>query len=150
MKNKKTILSLFALFVVGLLMSVTAVSAYRGDYTTQGPYYDEERHEEMETAFENLDYAKWHELMTENGRGSRVLEKVTEENFAKFVEAHNAGLSGDYETANQLRSELGLNNGVGPKDGTGYKQGNSKVQRNLGNRDCLGTGQNLGQGKGRA
>ncbi|MGE0793377.1 MAG: hypothetical protein AB7V77_04345 [Candidatus Woesearchaeota archaeon] len=116
----KGIMSIFAIFVIGLIVFASAVSAYRGDYLVKGPDYDEERHQEMEEAFEDLDYAKWYELMTENGRGSRVLEKVTEENFEKFVEAHNAGIAGDYETANEIRAELGLNNGL--RNGTGYKQ----------------------------
>ena len=119
----KTIFGMFALLVVGIMISTTMVSAYRGDYTTQGPNYNEERHEVMEEAFETMDYEAWYGLMTEDGRHGRVVEIVTEKNFVKFVEAHEAAENGDYETAAKIRAELGLNNGNGPKDGTGFGKG---------------------------
>lgn len=119
---KKNFLAILSLFIVGMIIATGFVSAYRGDYSIKGPEFSEELHQEMTSAFQDLDYAKWYELMTENGRHSRVLEIVTEENFEKFVQAHNAGLTGDYQTANEIRAELGLNNGNGPRDGTGYKQ----------------------------
>lgn len=121
--NKKTMFGLFALAIVGMILSTTMVNAYRGDYTTTGPYYSEDRHELMEQAFEDRDYNAWKELIAENGINSRVASVVTEENFETFVQAHEAGTNGDYEVASQLRSELGLNNGQGPQDGNGHKQG---------------------------
>jgi len=121
--NKKTIFGLFALAIVGMILSTTMVNAYRGDYTETGPYCDDDRHELMEQAFENDDYAAWAELMAENGVNSRVMSVVNEDNFETFVQAHEAGTNGDYELASQLRSELGLNNGQGLKDGAGHKQG---------------------------
>ena len=119
----KTIFGMFALMVVGIMLSTTMVSAYRGDNTLEGPNFKEERHEEMEVAFETMDYDTWYELMTEDGRHSKVVEVVNENNFATFVEAHEAAENGDYETAAQLRAELGLNNGHGPRDGTGFGKG---------------------------
>lgn len=135
--NKTNILGMFALFAVALLVTMASVSAYKGDYSVKGPDFSEDRHELMESAFENEDYQAWYQIMSENGRGSRVLEKVTEENFAKFVQAHNAGISGDYELANQLRAELGLNNGNGPKDGNGFGRVN-------GEKNFKNQGMNLG------
>ena len=119
----KTIFGMFVLMVVGVMLSTTMVSAYRGDSNTEGPNFNEARHESMETAFETMDYETWYQLMTEDGRHSKVVEVVTEDNFAKFVEAHDAAENGDYETAAQLRAELGLNNGHGPRDGTGFGKG---------------------------
>ncbi len=119
----KTIFGMFALMVVGLMLSTTLVSAYQGDPNVEGPDYSEDRHESMEGAFETMDYDMWYELMTEDGRHGRVVDVVTESNFAKFVEAHDAAENGDYELAAQLRAELGLNNGQGPKDGTGFGKG---------------------------
>jgi hypothetical protein len=142
--KKTTIFSLLAVMIVGMILSTSLVSAYRGDYSTQGPNYNEERHELMENAFDTLDYDEWYGLMTIDGRHPRVVDVVTEANFATFVQAHEAGVSGDYETAASLRSELGLNNGQGPKDGTGFgkNQGNGMGQGS-------GTGQGKGQGMGR-
>ena len=82
----------------------------------------------MEDAFDTLDYDKWYNLMTEDGRHSRVVDVVTESNFKTFVQAHEAGKSGDLETASTLRGELGLNNGNGPKDGSGYGKGQGNGQ----------------------
>ena len=121
--KKTAIFGLLALMVVGLVATTGLVSAYRGDYSVKGPDFNEERHETMEDAFESLDYDAWYALMTENGRHPRVVELVTEDNFETFAEAHEAGENGDYETAAEIRAELGLNNGNGPRDGTSYGKG---------------------------
>jgi len=157
--KQKTIFGLFALMIVGVLISTSLVSAYRGDYSVKGPYYNEERHEAMEDAFESLDYDAWYELMTANGRTPGVVGVVSESNFETFALAHEAAENGDYETAAELRAELGLNNGNGPRDGSGrgngMGQGRGQGQRmqqnsfvdadNDGNYDNL----ELRQGKGR-
>ncbi len=122
--KKITIVGLLALMVIGLVFSMSAVSAYRGDYSVKGPDCNEERHELMENAFESLDYIVWYGLMTENGRHPRVVDVVTESNFETFVQAHEAGENGDSENAAELRSELGLNNGNGSRDGSGFGKGN--------------------------
>jgi len=122
MKKMKTI-GVLALVFVGMVFSATMISAYRGDYSVEGPNCDEARHEVMEDAFESLDYDAWYALMTADGRHPRVVDVVTEENFATFIQAHEAGEAGDTETAAELRAELGLNNGNGPRDGSGYARG---------------------------
>ena len=123
-KMKKTaMLGLLALLVVGLLATTGIVSAYRGDYSVEGPNCNEERHKAMESAFESNDYDAWFELMTDNERHPRVVDVVTEDNFVKFVQAHEAGKNGDFETVAALRAELGLNNGNGPRDGSGRGKG---------------------------
>ena len=110
----------FALMAVAVLSLSVMVTAYRGNFEEKNPYYEEGRCTEMLDAFDEYDYEAWRELMTMNGRHSRVLDVVNEDNFHLFVEAHKAGKNGDYETANALRAELGLNNGVGPKNGEGF------------------------------
>ena len=153
-RAKAAIYSLFALMIVGTL-TISFVSAYKGDYTVKGPNCNEERHDAMEVAFESSDYSAWHDLMAEDGRHPRVLDVVTESNFDTFAQAHTAAQNGDYETARELRAELGLNNGNGPQDGTGHKMGQGEGQQmhrnncidadNDGNCDNSGSG----QGKGR-
>jgi hypothetical protein len=121
--KKTNMIGMMALFVVGMVLSAGAVSAYRGDYSVEGPNYTPERHTEMEQAFEDMDYESWYNLMTEDGRHPRVVDVVNEDNFDLFIQAHDAGKSGDSETAAAIRVELGLNNGMGPKDGTGFRRG---------------------------
>ena len=104
--KKNTIIGMMALFVVGMIISVGAVSAYRGDYSVEGPNYTPERHEEMQQAFEDEDYESWYNLMTKDGRHPRVVDVVTEENFDLFIQAHDAGKSGQSETAAAIRAEL--------------------------------------------
>ena len=74
----------------------------------------------MEDAFDQLDYDSWYALMTEDGRHPRVVDVVKGDNFAEFVEAHEAGLMGDVDTADSIRQSLGL--GVGSKMGSGNGQ----------------------------
>lgn len=152
-RAKAAIYGLFALMVVGML-TISFVSAYRGDYTVEGPNCNEERHDAMETAFNTLDYGAWHDLMTEDGRHPRVVDVVTEENFETFAQAHAAAQNRDHETARELRAELGLNNGNGPKDGTGHKMGPQGKGQQMHRNNCVdpdndGNCDNSGSGQGK-
>lgn len=117
MKMKNTVLTLGATALVlgGLFMIPNAVSAYRGDPSIEGPDCTEERHQEMEQAFENNDYNAWKEQM--QGKG-RVIQVVNEGNFARFAEAHELAEEGKLDEAKQIRQELGL----GLRDGSGQGQ----------------------------
>ena len=101
-----------------LFATVPSALAYRGDPNVQGPNYSPERHEAMEKAFENKDYNAWKNLM--QGRG-RVTQVVTEQNFARFAEAHELAEQGKIQEANQIRQELGL--GLHNGSGQGQKMG---------------------------
>jgi len=152
---KKTVAGLFTALII-LSVFAGVVSAYRGDPSVQGPYYSEERHASMTEALDNLDYDAWVALMTENGRHPRVVDVVTEENFATFVEAHQAALDGDAATAEELRAELGLGLGDGPRQGYGQGMGRGlrAQQSEFVDADGDGVCDNLGtgfayQGRGR-
>jgi len=134
MTNKKLILGISALtLAAGALLIPGKVSAYQGDYTKKGPDCDTEKHEAMEQSFENNDYQAWVELM--EGKG-RVTQVVTEDNFARFAEAHKLAEEGNFDAADTIRQELGLRTRDGEKVGAGYKQGNGQ-----------GRGQGLGMEK---
>ncbi len=110
--RKKNIFALLALLIVGII-STGLVTAHIGDNEIKGSNYSEERHEAMTAAFESNDYLAWKTLVEEraeeNDRTPKVLEVINEDNFDTFVEAHNARVSGDHETAKELAEELGLN-----------------------------------------
>ncbi|OGZ19377.1 MAG: hypothetical protein A2494_01300 [Candidatus Lloydbacteria bacterium RIFOXYC12_FULL_46_25] len=115
--NKKLLgLGVAALVLGGIGVSAGTALAYRGDPSVKGPNYSVERHEAMEKAFENKDYAAWKTLM--QGRG-RVTQVVTQENFAKFAEAHELAEQGKIAEAKQIRNELGLGLGQGAGRGMG-------------------------------
>lgn len=69
--------------------------------------------EEIQTAIQNGDYTAWKTLMEENNnpRNEEMLSAVNEENFHLFSEMHNAMQSGDFDSAQQIREELGLEQG---------------------------------------
>lgn len=108
-----------------LYLSAGGASAYRGDPNVQGPNYTAERHEAMTQVFANKDFEAWQKLMTETGRGGRMLEVVdTPEEFGKLVEMRQRRLEGDTAGADQIRAELGLGQGYGAgKQGGGRGQG---------------------------
>lgn len=122
MNTKKILLSVSALALVGIA-SLTAANfafAYQGDYAKTGPNCTPERHESMETAFENNDYNAWEDLMQGRGRVSQV---ITQDNFDKFAEAHRLAQEGKYAEADAIRGELGLRTSGGQKVGAGFGQG---------------------------
>ena len=59
--------------------SASKALAYRGDPAKTGPNYSPERHEAMETAFDNNDYNAWKTLMGDRG----VTKKINESIFAR-------------------------------------------------------------------
>jgi hypothetical protein len=124
MVNKKNIgIGIIAIVAVVFIAFVASNSAYayKGNSEIKGPYYSEDRHLEMEKAFDNLDYDAWKNLMSQNNMHPRVLDVVTKDNFARFAEMHKAKESGDLETANKIRSELGLGNGMMNNQGLGSR-----------------------------
>jgi len=130
MNKTKIILGISALtLVAGALLTTSGVSAYQGDYTQKGPNCTLEKHEDMVQAFDNNDYQAWADLM--EGRG-RVTQVITQDNFAKFSEAHRLAQEGNYDAADAIRQELGLRTRNGERVGAGHRQGN---------------GQGLGMGK---
>jgi len=115
MKKTAIVLGITAVVLGGVLFTSQSVFAYKGDPNVKGPNYTAERHTAMEAAFAKKDFNAWKKLM--EGRGAT--QKVTAQNFAKFVEAHNLAEAGKTDAANKIRAELGL----GLKNGTGMRQG---------------------------
>jgi len=120
MKKTILILGVTALVLGGMSIIPNTASAYRGDPNVEGPNYTEERHQEMEQAFENNDYQAWKNLM--QGKG-RVIQVVNEDNFAQFAEAHRLAEEGKMDEAKQIRQALGLGLGNGAGNGTGQGRG---------------------------
>jgi len=124
MKKATLTLGITALFLGSLFMLPESADSYRGDPSISGPDCTEERHQEMEQAFENLDYEAWKNLM--EGKG-RVAQVVNEDNFARFAEAHRLAEEGNMDGAKQIRQELGL--GLRDGSGKGSGQGNGQGQK---------------------
>ena len=125
----KTLLTLgaSALVLGALVILPGTVGAYRGDPSMESPDCTEERHEEMEQAFETENYEAWANLM--QGKG-RVTQVVNEDNFARFVEAHRLAEEGNADEAMRIRQEeLGLGLGNGSGDGSGQGQGEGQGQK---------------------
>ncbi|MDD5469352.1 MAG: hypothetical protein PHO92_00930 [Candidatus Peribacteraceae bacterium] len=84
-----------------------------------------QQHEEMMQAIEDGDYGAWKALIEEKpGRGSKMLEMITEENFATFAAMHQKMEEGDKQAAEVLREQLGVEcMGGKPDAGRGWKHG---------------------------
>jgi len=123
MKKITLILGAATLVLGSLFMLPGLVNAYRGDPGVEGPDCTEERHQEMEQAFENNDYNAWKEQM--EGKG-RVVQVINETNFTRFAEAHKLAEEGKLDEASQIRQELGLGlkngSGQGEQKGSGMGQ----------------------------
>lgn len=119
MSTKNIVLGGVGMVVLSALAyTATSVSAYRGNTDQKGPNYTEERHAQMEQAFESKDYAAWKNLMAGKGR---ITEVVNEGNFSRFAQMHELKEDGKYAEADAIRQELGLGNGNGNGKGHGMK-----------------------------
>ena len=67
-----------------------------------------ENREEIRAAVENGDYNAWAELHEGTEFGSKILEHINEENFAKLGKLHEALENKDFETVKELKAELGM------------------------------------------
>jgi hypothetical protein len=119
MSKKLILLGATALVISGFILNPAITEAYRGGPNTQGSNCTGERHEAMEQAFKNNDYNVWKELVSGEGRITQI---ISEENFARFAEAHRLAEEGRLDEASQIRQELGF--GLGNRHGDGLDQGN--------------------------
>ncbi|MGV8163091.1 MAG: hypothetical protein ACP5N2_07200 [Candidatus Nanoarchaeia archaeon] len=149
MKNKnKIVVGIFGLFIVSVLAFAGLTYAYRGDATVQGPNYDADVHEQLELALENNDYDAWLKIRQDNNlpMNGRMFQVINKDNFEKYAQMHEANEEGDYETANAIRAELGLGQGmmkrgIGQGNGKGMGTGNSQAQGSM-----QGAGQRMQSG----
>lgn len=63
---------------------------------------------EIREAVENGDYNAWVELHSQGEHEAKILEFITEENFYLLGELHEAIQNQDFETAKEIKAELGL------------------------------------------
>jgi Spy/CpxP family protein refolding chaperone len=104
-KSKKVIvLALLMLIVLGGAGVVLAADNGKWLGGNRGA-----RQEQMKTIIENNDYNQWKQLMGNRG----AAQKITEQNFPKFVEMHKLMTAGKLDEANKIRQELGLGQGNG-------------------------------------
>jgi hypothetical protein len=117
--NKKQLIRNIALFVaIAGIAGITATSAFGGEKGEGRPEFTpdpakqaqmEAQRTAVETAMTAGDYSAWKALMeNKNGRGLEMLDKITADNFAKFVEMHNLMKAGDKDGAKAIADELGL------------------------------------------
>jgi len=90
---------------------------------------------QFETAVESGDYTAALALHEQYGFGGRMMDSLDASSFAKFSDMHKAMDAGDYEKAQQIRSELRSESGVG----AGLGMGSSKQ---------AGNGRGMGRGTG--
>jgi hypothetical protein len=110
MKNK-IVLGLAMVFAISVLS--LGILAYKVNPGAKGPNYNEDVHEQLESAMERGDYHGWLSIRQANGlpTNGRMFQIINEENFDKYVALHNANLAGDTETAFAIKAELGLGQG---------------------------------------
>jgi hypothetical protein len=112
-----------------------------------------ERHSEMEAKHAEMDlvisqgYDAWKEFVSDNPRGEQMLEVISEENFELLVQMHEARSSGDFELAESLAQELGLEAPEG-KLGPGLHRQERGQKHGMQGGSKQGPGMQDGQGQG--
>lgn len=78
-----------------------------------------EEHEAIQDALEAGDYQAWKDLIASR---PKITDVINESNFDQFVQMHNYMQEGDFEAADAIRDELGLDQ-FGPMRGMGIHRG---------------------------
>ncbi|MFA6073630.1 MAG: hypothetical protein WC758_05945 [Candidatus Woesearchaeota archaeon] len=113
MKNKLMV-GILAVFIVSALAFTGLTYAYKGNTQTTGPNYNEDVHEQLENAMDVGDYDAWIKIRQDNNlpMNGRMFQVVNKANFAKYVEMHDANEAENYVRAEEIRTELGLGQGM--------------------------------------
>lgn len=146
--NNKVIAGLGVAFVISML-ALVGVSAYRGNPDVEGPNYNEEVHTQLEAAMDAGDYDAWLKIRQDNNLPTKgkIFQVINKDNFGKYVEMHEAQISGNTETVDAIRAELGLGQGMMKRSGegtqgTGRMQGSGNMQGGSGSqKQGTGSGQ---------
>ncbi|MBU0457569.1 MAG: hypothetical protein KKD75_05485 [Nanoarchaeota archaeon] len=86
----------------------------------------------VQDAIESEDYQAWLSAIGDNPRQEKLIEVITEENFATFVEMHQARQSDDFETAQKLSEKLGLERNEGFSKRMHFGKGMRSGMKNCG------------------
>ncbi len=73
----------------------------------------EEKRQAVEDAISAGDYDAWLAAIEGSPMADKLKEVITEDNFATFVEMHNAMAEKDFDTAKTLSEEIGLDTPIG-------------------------------------
>lgn len=99
--------------------TVASVSAFGGGMFGRAEM-DSEVRDAIEQAMEDGDYDAWVQAHEDAGLDGRFSD-LSEADFAKMVEMHEARQNGDFETAQEIAEELGMP--TGGRGGRGGKGG---------------------------
>ena len=118
MNKKTTILTIIlALLLTTAIVASTSQASEKRFKQGEKQNFQPGNFEEINQAMENNDYAAWKELMGDNP----ITEKITQDNFAKFVQAHELMREGQVEEAKAIHEELGI-------PGIGFRKGGRGMQ----------------------
>lgn len=128
------------MIVMAFLALGTNADELKSPENIKGTCFSEERHAQMEEVLASRDYQTFVNAISQDHRGGRILEFVTEETFPKFLEMHDLIEEGDIDGAEAIAEELGLPRGMMGKRGFGNgehngKRGNEAVQTALDSSD---------------
>ncbi|MCK5285999.1 MAG: hypothetical protein KAJ58_02115 [Candidatus Pacebacteria bacterium] len=138
--NKEKIVGLAVLTLI-LTAGISTAFADSEDWGARKGF-SEEHQAQMTEVFENGNYGDWiafadqrFEERTGLGeeRYTERMAQMTEENFAQFAEAHELRQAGDFEGAQAIMEDLGIERGFGSK-GNGLKDGSQRGVRGQGQR----------------
>lgn len=123
MKKNKTIIALFALLLVGLI--AFGAFAYPANMEAMGQgrmmnFEDTLARDHFRSEMDNIinsGYDAWYAKISEVNPNSRMLSIINTDNFEKMIEMHNAKIAGDFEKANEIALELGIERGTGIAQG---------------------------------
>ena len=106
--NKK-IFGLIVVFIVVITL-IGIASAFAFNESKKFFSHNGDLKEELNAAIENEDYDAWVKIIEENSfpQKGRLLATITEENFSQLVALHTAISNNDFETAKQIKKELGI------------------------------------------
>ncbi|MFA5211169.1 MAG: hypothetical protein WC414_01525 [Patescibacteria group bacterium] len=133
MDNKKRNFLLFSLFLISVFLTYSFVQAEDQDnidsnldnkkcdcrcdfnfkektnsLSSTTIKFDREQIEKVQEAIQNQDYDAW---ITAEGSDSKIAEKITKENFSRFIEMHELLKNKNFDEAKIIAEELGIDFG---------------------------------------
>jgi hypothetical protein len=138
-------------FLITIAIAAAVATAQNANFTSDEMAAHQQK---IEKSIADRDYTSWkaeHDAF--KGANTRLDGKVNSENFDKFAQMVEARKSGDMTKAQQLRTELGIEPGMGRGQGKGGGQGMRQGQGMRGGKggqgNCNGTGSGMQRRQGK-
>jgi len=121
--KKLLVIGVVAVFSVVIFSQTVSAMGFDGTEKIERLQLMLQKYQKVQDALDKGDFNLWKEAVTSNNTNPKILEKINEQNFPTFVEAHKLVKEGKKDEAQKLFQSLGVDK-LEKNNGSQCKKGN--------------------------